>query len=362
MSTIFLDESGYTGQDLLNPEQPIFTLASLNLSESDCKELKDRFFSKVQSTELKYSSLSRKPRQQQMILDFLKELSTKPELIKVLVAHKQFVLLTKMVEMLFEPVCYEEGIDLYDRGGNLALNNLLFYTLPALGGEDFFQKLLKDFQDMIRSKMASYEAFFKPLLTQRYSQDIDELLDFFRVSHYRFGDELLKDELLKTEAPLDITVSSILLLMNSWQKDINENIILIHDKNSAMAKAREMWDALVDPSLPSVEVGYDRRKTIFPIRVAQTYPEDSKSWAGLQLVDILAGAFTHSARWLNKDNNADDDFGESLTKIINESFSVNQIIPELKFTPEQLGTTGGNAVDPNDYVASILSQKYINLS
>lgn len=32
LSTIFLDESGYTDQDLLNQEQPIFTLASLILS------------------------------------------------------------------------------------------------------------------------------------------------------------------------------------------------------------------------------------------------------------------------------------------------------------------------------------------
>lgn len=37
---IFLDESVYTVQDLLNQEQPAFSIATLRLSEEECKDLK----------------------------------------------------------------------------------------------------------------------------------------------------------------------------------------------------------------------------------------------------------------------------------------------------------------------------------
>ncbi|MEA5501283.1 DUF3800 domain-containing protein [Limnoraphis robusta Tam1] len=354
MSTIFLDESGYTGQDLLNKEQPIFTLASLKLSEQDCQELKRIFFNNVQSTELKYSSLSKRqrPRQQQMILEFLKELSIKPELVKFSLANKQFVLVSKMVEMLVEPVCYENGIDLYDKGANIGLANLLFYTLPVWGGVDFFNSLLKNFQDMMRLRSEeSYQAFFEPLFRQKYSEDLDQLLDFFRASYVEFGYELLE-----TADHLDIAVSCTLDLMILWRKDIDDDIVLIHDNSSAMAKERKIWDTVVDPNLPSIEVGYDRRKAQFPIRVVKTCPEDSKSWAGLQLVDILAGAFTRCARWFNEGKNPDDLFGKSLAEVMGEAFYCFLIAPEKKFTPEQLGTTGSNASSPLDYFANLFMQ------
>ncbi len=46
MPIIFLDKSGFTGQDLLNSEQPVFTVATLNHSETKgdrCNGLKSAF-------------------------------------------------------------------------------------------------------------------------------------------------------------------------------------------------------------------------------------------------------------------------------------------------------------------------------
>jgi hypothetical protein len=354
MSTIFLDECGYTGQNLLDLDQPIFTLASLNLSETDCQELKNTFFSNVQSTEIKYSYLSRESRpnyrQREMILGFLRELSQNPDSVKFSLAYKQFVLVTKIVEMLIEPVCYENGIDLYDRGGNIGFANLLFYTLPVFGGVDFFNTLLKNFQDMMRLRTKeSYQTFFNQVFTKNASKELDGILNFFRESHLQFGYELLE-----TKDHLNITVTCTLALMNFWRQEIDDDIILIHDNSSAMAKERAIWDAIVDPNLPSIKVGYDRRKMQFPIRVVRTCPEDSKNWAGLQLADILAGAFTRHARWLTEGENIDDKFGKSITEIIGDAFPCFLIAPEPKVTPNDLNTIGSNAF-PLDYIESLLS-------
>lgn len=349
MSTVFIDECGYTGQNLLDSVQPIFTLASLKLSEEDCKELKRSFFGDVQAVELKYSDLRRRPNQQKMILEFMSELSRKSDLVKFAFAHKQFVLVTKMVEMLVEPAYYEDGIDLYDKGANIALSNLLFYTLPVFGGIELFNNLLNSFQEMMRSRTEeSYQSFFKMIFAEGYSEELNELLDFFKISHIKFGYELLK-----TRDHLDITVSLTLVLMTQWRQDTNDDLILIHDRSSAMARQKKIWDAIVNPNLKPIEVGYDRRKTKFPISVIKTCAEDSKSWAGLQLVDILAGAFTRCARWLTEGKSNEDGFGKSLTELIGENFECFPIAPEPKFTPEQLGTTGKNAVSPHDHLVSI---------
>ena len=101
-------------------------------------------------------------------------------------------------------------------------------------------------------------------------------------------------------------------------------------------------------------MGYDRRKIQFPIRVVRTCPEDSKNWAGLQLADILAGAFTRHARWLNEGENIDDKFGKSITEIIGDAFPCSLLIaPEPKVTPDDLNTIGSNTF-PLDYIENLL--------
>ena len=70
MVRIFLDECGFTGEDFFNPDQPVFTLASLNIPEETCQKLKARHFSFVQANELKHSTLARRPKQQDMIINW----------------------------------------------------------------------------------------------------------------------------------------------------------------------------------------------------------------------------------------------------------------------------------------------------
>ncbi len=52
---IAFDESGNTGSDLLDKEQPVFVLASVKLTAGQAKELKSIF--KTNSSELKFNRL-----------------------------------------------------------------------------------------------------------------------------------------------------------------------------------------------------------------------------------------------------------------------------------------------------------------
>src|SRR5437762_1532719 len=112
MSTMFIDECGYTGEDLMNSDQPVFTLASLGLSESECKGLRERFFKNVKTSELKHKMLVKYPRHRRMILDFLKELTNHPEQVKIQITHKRYALVSRLIKFVVYPAARKEGIDL----------------------------------------------------------------------------------------------------------------------------------------------------------------------------------------------------------------------------------------------------------
>ena len=69
-----------------------------------------------------------------------------------------------MVDWLVETRMHDAGLNLYQRGGNIGLSNMLYWCLPGFGGPEFFVDLLKRFQDMMRCRTRdAFEAFFRPL-------------------------------------------------------------------------------------------------------------------------------------------------------------------------------------------------------
>lgn len=347
---IFLDECGYTGSDLLNEDQPIFTIATHNIKESECLELKNKFFDRIKASELKHVNLGKRSSQQNMVIDFLKYITKNDYKVKTSVIHKKYVLVCKMVDMI-ETALNEDGVDLYDKGGNIALANVLFYCFPVFGGEDFFNSLLLRFQRMMRNKdKESYDSFFKPIFNYYDDENLEELLIFFRSIPRKFGYEYLK--YIKNHNHLDISLTSALMVMGRWRYEVSDEIKLIHDRSTNMSKQENIWDALVDPNLPNKETGYDRRRLKFPIAVSRTKFESSKRWVGLQLADIIAGATTRCFNWIINGKNPNDDYANEISQYIFR-FIEHQIWPEPVATPAELETEGENAANPIDFVRQV---------
>jgi hypothetical protein len=352
---IFLDETGYTGEDLVNPAQPVFVLASHNFTEEESQELKSQFFGRVHADELKHTSLARRPAQQEMVVSFLRHLSVKQDRIKAFVAYKPFVLVAKMVDSIVEPVFYEEGLNLYHQGANLALTNLLFYCIPAFSSEAFFHELLLRFQGLYRYKTPeAYDHFFEFVFVDYDSKELNDLLGWFRLGHTRLGYRELMGSIPKNY--LDIAFTMSLNLMSNWRLGTNEPIHLKYDSSSNMTERKEIWDALVDPALDPITLGYDRRTLIMPIAVKETIFESSHNWAGLQLADVLAGATARFVRWYSIDaRNPADEYASQLSFMIDWPMS-GSIFPEEKFTPEDLGTVGETFADPIAYFGKLASK------
>ncbi len=75
----------------------------------------------VKAKELKHSNLARNARHQQRVVGLLREIAQKhSNTVKFGIVDKRFALLTKIVDLIIEPLAHEDGIDFYERGLNIA--------------------------------------------------------------------------------------------------------------------------------------------------------------------------------------------------------------------------------------------------
>lgn len=353
--TIFIDESGYTGEDLFNSEQRFFSLASLNISEEKCIFLKDKYFGAINASELKHTNILKSLKQQKMVINFLQELAEYPEVVRFSVSHKRYVLITKMVDNLIEPLMYKDGIDLYDQGGNIGFSNVIYYMYQSHLSDNDFDKMLKNFQLMMRERTKiSYERFFNSF-NYSISDKLNELNDIFKYWYIKKKPENVWSI---PKNNLNIAFTCTLKMIADWSDLSKQQHTLIHDDSSNMSKEKKLWEYLVGSTIPSAIVGYDTRTMKFPLQLKETYFCNSKDWAGLQLADILAGSINHVFKWIyNKD--LDEFYPKEVFEIVNNTFNMHLIVPSQNVTPEELGTVGPNYEDPNKFFGQ-LHTEYIN--
>jgi hypothetical protein len=97
MRTYYVDETGFTGEDLLSKDQPIFTQATNDFSNDEANQLIESTFSGVGSAELKYNRLARNGRHHDKIIKLVRVLTVDPLRVGACVAHKEYALMTLIV-------------------------------------------------------------------------------------------------------------------------------------------------------------------------------------------------------------------------------------------------------------------------
>jgi hypothetical protein len=126
---IFIDEAGYTGPDLVNKDQPAFVLASTVPTVLDAQTLLDECFGVDREREVKHSRLAKTKRGRTQLLDFFQRVDRRK--IGFFGVHKEYVLLAYLIDFWFEPLAHRDGVNLYERGANIALTNVSYVTLGA---------------------------------------------------------------------------------------------------------------------------------------------------------------------------------------------------------------------------------------
>lgn len=345
MRTIYMDESGFTGEDLLSPQQPIFVHVSTTLSDQECAALHKEYFAGTQGPELKHTNLSKRPRGQGRIVGFIKAVQGL-EKCTAWVCHKEFTLLTYLVDLWVEPAMRRDGIDLYRDGGNLALCNMAYYCLRTFQSDRFLRDHLRRFQHMmIRRTLRSYREFWEELYRdyQRTDKRTKDILGFFLGGEMKLGYEVLREI---PKRALDPAFTTMVQTCGHWRKHTDAPLSLIHDRSSSLAKDKWLWDWIASPDIEQRTIGLPGRETVYPLNVVQTKFTDSRSHLQLQFCDLIAGA---TAAWsrqfigLSHNKNYVEQLGDAGIK----ELMIGVIWPQPEVTPEGLGMKGwsGEAVD-----------------
>jgi hypothetical protein len=286
---VFLDEAGYTGPDLINRDQPAFVLAGTVLTADDCCAMLAEHFGSGRDGEIKHARLAKTNRGRAQLLHFFEALLRASEEACFFGFHKEFILLALLIDFWLEPLAHRDGVNLYERGANIALTNVSYITLGATLGVDGRRELLRRFQVMHRDRTRFSYASFWDLFYEsvRRHKLIEDVLVGLSAAERELGWDHLNN---LSRDMLDLGDYGLLQTVEHWRgKRPGSDLVLVRDTSKMIERNRPKWDAILDPTNPAAIVGQDRRTIEFPLPVRGLRIEESHQFAQLQVADLVAG-------------------------------------------------------------------------
>jgi len=347
---VAFDEAGNSGGNLLDRHQPIFVLASVSLSDEDAARLLPQ-----RDREYKFSVLKRSARGRQDIIGLLDSDVLAEDRYLISGFHKPFMAITKMVDLLVEPLAYRDGVDLYERGANLALSNMLYFCLPAFLGRRVFDTLVERFVGMVRSPSERTIQRFYQLLQTEYRKHGPEAYasDLAMLFATRV---IANDYICKWDSSdLDPAIPAFVEHASVWTGRHGGPFRIVHDMSKPIANEQVVLEAIMSATDERVEIGYDRRKMVFPIAAREIELLDSSTCTQLQVADILAGGSAHCLKTAMLGRS--DDLAMALLKTRVLSGQFRRVWPELKVSPEELGTDEIGGIDAIEHMGAYVRKR-----
>ena len=349
---IAFDEAGNTGPDLLNEQQRIYALSSVNFTDEEADELINIFTTK--SSELHFVKLRKKNDQQ--IIKFLNHDLISNSKIKYSLSEKRFALICRMVDYLIEPVYFALGVNLYQNGAHLAIANLIYIFSRTVNYEEKITKMLEFFQDMMRLKTdVSIKEFYDHIKSIKTG-----LLNNPAFHALYLSQAIIKSILEKlNKYSIDPAYPAIMSLANLWYYELNSKFEIIHDESKQVKYWKEQIEFFSNDSLlnkaelPTIT----GKKVTFPMQISAINLVDSKMNKKVQVADIIGSSLAYA---LNKVNMGDtDDFTKEILKSkINEFPDCHYLFPTLNTTPQSLGTENTNNDETLNHIISIIHENY----
>ena len=345
--TIAFDEAGNTGQDLLNQDQKVFVLASVNFSDEEIQELNDvlQFKNELHFVRLKGSAQGR-----EKIEKFINHKLIIEKNINVFNCHKRFSIVGQIVDQLIEPVFYKNGADLYKEGYNLIYSNYLYYINEVEWKDQNFDYVIFAFIQMMRKKdQISVDSFY--LAVTEFSKNISE--------KYRevFFDPILESKnqiksilKLSDKFSMDVTLSAFMVLSDLWYEKLEKKIDVIFDNSKQIEFYKEYIDYMRNMKIEQQKVGYGDKTMNFPAQINSIEMVDSKSSRLIQFSDVIASSIAFA---YNNKNIKQQPFQEMIkeSRLFNLS-NFYTVWPRPNFSPEALGLNNSKGENILDFIAN----------
>lgn len=335
--TVYIDESGWTGSNYLDPVQPLFAVASLALRPEEAAAIRREVFG-LPEFEAKYSKLRRSTKGRKKVAALLERLSHNPSAVKVWVADKRFCAWLKLVDMIVEPAFSRRGVNLLREAKTQSFATVLHRVLPSeLRGPDL-DALLRSGLELLRlGKQERFESFRDRLAEAResVSDDAKLVVDLLLVPLEDLGPSFFEEAVPHA---VDLALAAIIQLMSAWRSATTGALEIVHDETANLIRVEDYLQAIAGFDLPEfVQESASGMKAQFPVAAEGLSFRTSESEPGLELVDVVAGFFVEfrTGRLLQNDRR----LAERAPALI-EGMGVHALIPPTGITPEEMGTVG----------------------
>lgn len=298
---IFVDESGFTGNDLLNTDQPYFVLSSVSVSEADAQYLveKTKKDFRIQANELKASQLLRTSRGRDAVNYILHNLQGRYALS---CNDKSYNLCCKFFEYVFEPVLQRNNSIFYANNFHLFIANTIY--LFSVNEDKAASEILVSFAKMMRElNFDGLRNFFSSTVSPGMPDDVFlPMVDFME----GFSDEIIEElEVLKITDDqgkwiLDLSFSSLCSLLRHWAERHSE-LLVVCDPSKPLAALTDSLDVMIGRTdRPKINFpGKSQFSPIFNLKESIQF-RDSKVSAGVQLADVLASSAVFALKQKDK--------------------------------------------------------------
>lgn len=347
---VYFDESGNTGQDMLNAEQPVFVLASVSFNEKELGELEKIFGVKG---EMHFKKLRKSIEGRKKILEFLDHELITESSIMFYAVHKEFNVCGQITDQLIETVMHHRGHDIYVKGNNLFYMNYLFYFGNFFWDKQLYADLIRYFVEMIRTKTPeSVEGFYQTAATLLDSVEEKSVLEPVLESR-KYIDDILD---CADKYTIDVTFSSFLVLCDRWYK-LHKGLIDVKlDVSKQVSHYSDYLDhtrQLAASGAEKTQLGYDERVMTFPPQIGDLKMVDSKDEFGVQCADLIASAITFM---YNNEQGSNSPFAREIqkTKLLDLSNAVI-LWPSDSESLDAVRSADPSGINPNDFLAEYFS-------
>lgn len=306
LKSLHFDESGFTGYNLLDPDQPIFSIGSHDLTDLEAFELLRRSFPNYKGEEFKFSRIWSRERSRRELINFSEYLSNYIERCFVYTCDKRFVTFTKVVDNLVEPVVHAAGQDFYADGYNVKFSNMAHFAFSQFSTDEFYADLLERYQSFSRSPSVETLVAMQRRYTEMASNCPEEVKRFMSIITMGALEFERHSRIEKHKGSSDIHLTTMVSSIGFWRSKFEEDFKVIHDESAHFFRQREMWERITSMNAAERIIhADDERKVIFPLRVTETVQVDSRGSPALQLSDLISGLGAKSkAPLLNTDDQA----------------------------------------------------------
>jgi hypothetical protein len=317
---IYFDESGFTGNNLLNPDQKFFAYASVATDDQEAKDFVLRIIKKygIQNGELKGSKLVKFNKGRKAIDEIFDYYEGR---LKISISDKKFALACKFFEYIFEPCFSDINSLFYGVGFHRFIANILYVEFIARGAGA--EEIFGEFEALMGTKdETNLQGIFSSSVHPENSLIITQIREFAQCRADDIREELssLNDSGVGKWI-LDLTNSALFNLLAHWGTEFPE-ITAVCDPSKPLQHEQTMFDVMIGRKDQLFSEGFGEKH---PITFNLSGPIeflDSKTTHGIQIADAVAAAAVHVF------SGADDDHARRWRSILPNIGNYGSIIPD----------------------------------